>query len=383
MQLKQALTFSESSLDALRVNVDSLNAITPFKIFGETIYHFDADRIRKFIEGMVALGQDKDTGVVDPLDYYMSVMQLSTGVTVTLPSFQQDLETLDEGDLLKKTLIPKFHLQKMLALRGVMGPRALRNIPPLDGTFLNWPFIDVAAGSTMLIGGTGSGKSTLLAQGFSPDVIIRMAEPYESVDLDPKQMTMCASDIPSLVALVVGLSALNVSMGIDSIRKIAYEMDGAAGSQGLKATLFTTLTDFNNFCSLLYINVPVVLNPNSKDEAALYAAYEAAGGASAAVILIQEGKIVESMIRRAKSRSALLGTDPVAKSISKMSNSNNAYIEEKGPRSLSLNMMDAHDNLELNLSSTTIQSQRVDEDDLDSDHLSDNPRKGIGMDFGL
>jgi hypothetical protein len=186
----------------------------------------------------------------------------------------------------------------------------LRHFPSSHGSFNNWPFSDGATGITVIVGGTGSAKSELMANGFKPAVTLRVSEPHEK--FDSMGGAMHPVDLDDLMSTMVVLCSQRIPFGVDSFRKLAYELDGAAGSQGIIAKLYTAMTDLNNFCSFMDMNIPVILNPMVKGEEAEEHVYSNMAGSVSGALHLVNGVVVKSLIRRKDRRSPVESGDFIA-----------------------------------------------------------------------
>jgi hypothetical protein len=194
---------------------------------------------------------------------------------------------------------------------------SLNNFPSHIGAFADWPFDSTASGVTVIVGGTGSQKSELIATAIRPEITLRFGEPHEKFDTGPG--VLHPVDINHVLSMIVVLAAAKIPTSLDSIRKLAYEIDGAAGSQGVIAKLFTALTDLNNFCSFLKVNVPISINPMVKGEEAIEHVYTNMAGAVSGAIYIDNGIIKDSLIRRKDRRSGIEPGDWIAQQNSSIS----------------------------------------------------------------
>lgn len=232
--------------------------------------------------------------------------------------YARELFNLLPGELV--SVAPFVDLQK-----DPIGLRKLRHFPSNHGSYTQWPFNDGATGVTVLVGGTGSSKSVLMTEGFTPDIILRVSEPHESFDMAGN--VIHPVDLDDLFSTMIVLCSQRIAFGVDSFRKLAFELDGAAGSQGVIARLYTAMTDINNLCSFMDMNIPVVLNPMVKGLEAEEHVYSNMAGSVSGALLLVNGSVTKSLIRRDGRRSPIEPDDFIAKKASSMIKTNEEKLD--------------------------------------------------------
>jgi hypothetical protein len=230
-------------------------------------------------------------------------LKMQLGTMEEMVTYAEELFDLLPGELMSAQPFIKLEKDKDSTI-------SLNNFPSHVGAFADWPFNATASGVTVIVGGTGSQKSELIATAIRPEITLRFGEPHEKFDTGSG--VLHPVDINHVLSMIVVLASQRIPTSLDSIRKLAYEIDGAAGSQGVIAKLFTALTDLNNFCSFLKVNVPISINPMVKGEEAIQHVYTNMAGAVSGAIYIDSGIIKDSLIRRQDRRSGIEPNDWIA-----------------------------------------------------------------------
>nr|QYF49747.1 MAG: hypothetical protein 2 [Guangxi cysto-like virus 3] len=158
----------------------------------------------------------------------------------------------------------------------------------------------VFPGLTLVIGDTFQGKTFVTRERLNVDMIIRLTEPFEDVDLDPR--TVPVSTLHQALSIAIVCSHLGYRVAIDSLRSVVFNQSGAAMAGGLSASLFSDLTTLNNLFATSGIHVVTTINPMLDDVAKLPRFYVRAGASVAAALVVADGQITDGMVRTEKGR---------------------------------------------------------------------------------
>lgn len=186
--------------------------------------------------------------------------------------------------------------------RGVPGLPTVGISRTPAGTRIN--NIDTLPGILAVLGGTSAGKSRYVADTIRPSITIRVGEPNEEYDRLPTSYS-AASIVEALAAAMV-FGLLGHIVAIDSLKKLASDIDGPAKSEGVIATMYSVLTDINNVYANLGLVVVVTINPLLSD-AGENAMYNGLAGSVTSAVHIRKQQVVASGYRTADGR--IIGWD--------------------------------------------------------------------------
>lgn len=131
---------------------------------------------------------------------------------------------------------------------------------------LSWPREGIFPGVTCVIGDTGAGKTHYISETVQHSLILRVNEPYESVDEDDLAYTVSSLAVAAFMAKVVALAGGKPV--IDSVKELVYAK-GSAMAGGLSAGLFSALSDLNHFFAASGCQAILTVNPMLSDNAEL------------------------------------------------------------------------------------------------------------------
>lgn len=163
--------------------------------------------------------------------------------------------------------------------------------PPVS---CDWPSFGVEgggrplSGASVIMGGPGAGKTTFTFTRLNADVIIRIGERPEQVDVDPR--VIFARSIVDAIGLAWWLALIGAHVVIDSLRSLAYGMKGAAAEKGIKTGLFNAITDMTCLFNLTRNHVVMTLNPLLPDDAMETLFSHLTGSASGVLWLHNKGQ---------------------------------------------------------------------------------------------
>nr|QYF49845.1 MAG: hypothetical protein 2 [Guangxi cysto-like virus 13] len=247
-----------------------------FQLAG-VVYRLDFSRFAKLIENVHTL---------------LVQGKLTRGVLlVTAAGLKQPLvEPLDRDEFMKDGL----HPSKSTPVSAVYGQ--FFDMGYAQGVF---------PGTTLVIGDTFQGKTFVTRERLDVDMIIRLTEPFEDVDLDPR--TVPVSTLHQALSIAIVCSHLGYRVAIDSLRAVVFNQSGAAMAGGISASLFSDLTTLNNLFATAGVHVVTTLNPMLDDVSKLPRFYIRAGASVAAALVVEDGQITDGMVRTEKGRHDIHG----------------------------------------------------------------------------
>nr|QYF49667.1 MAG: hypothetical protein 2 [Jiangsu sediment cysto-like virus 1]QYF49685.1 MAG: hypothetical protein 3 [Jiangsu sediment cysto-like virus3] len=151
----------------------------------------------------------------------------------------------------------------------------------------DWPVKNIVPGVVMIVGRTYSGKTHYLTHKKEVDKIIRFAEPLEDVDYKDLCTTVGSLSRALVYSMILSICGLNV--GIDSVRKLMFNLGGGAAKGGYSARIFDFITDINNLFANVGACVLVALNPLLEDDDIMTSFIDRVSAACVGAVHVENG----------------------------------------------------------------------------------------------
>lgn len=230
---------------------------------GSSNYAFDFEKMQALVAEVSAIAGPIDA-LHEPGNFAMFINHVVLGVC---PAELEDNSSAFESLSAKISEVFEEVSSSSMVKSGFSGfLPVIPNVPFSDVlTPSEWPVPNSFPGVFSIIGGTGAGKSKWLSKVLKPDIVVRVGEPTEDYDIMNGVVVTPSLGVGFTAALLV--ASVGMTVAIDSIRIAAYEIGGAAGDKGIKASLYTFITSISNIAAWLDVTVPVVINPMMATEA--------------------------------------------------------------------------------------------------------------------
>lgn len=160
-----------------------------------------------------------------------------------------------------------------------------------------WPFENMVPGAFWVLAERNGGKSFFVSQKIGSDFIIRISEPTEKLDSDPRVIGFTDYRHAFAASVLLGLLGLRVS--IDSLRGVVFSVRGNATTGGYSSGLFELATVLSNVVAEVGVNVVMSLNPmTGGNETLLSELGERLESSVAGVITLKDrGQVVSKHLR--------------------------------------------------------------------------------------
>lgn len=181
------------------------------------------------------------------------------------------------------------------------------NLKYTEKTWLD--VIKIVPGLIVLVGDTAAGKSTFLDQVEGPDVIIRLAEPFERFEFGTRSenslygVSISGASVEHALASALLIAVSGYSVSIDGLRSLIYDLGGAAMSGGMSASLFDAITTLNNLFAAVDAHAVASVNPMMKDYEDTMRLYHRLAASCAAAVYFDKSHNAEASWRSFDGRS--------------------------------------------------------------------------------
>lgn len=250
-------------------------------------------RRESFTASVPYMGGDS-LALVDTV-YYLPVGEDRLRVDQLAASYADGKVSIEELELLLAHALRSTGRDRLI--RPTVQPR--HKLEPID-----WPRENIFPGVTCIIGDTGAGKTHYISEVAQHTLILRVNEPYESIDDDELSYTVSSLAVAAFMAKVVALAGGKPV--IDSVKELVYAK-GSAMAGGLSAGLFSALSDLNHFFAASGCQVILTVNPMLSDNTGLPRLANRLSANVAGVVTIDRGTVRNETYRLTTGRQ--LGND--------------------------------------------------------------------------
>lgn len=131
-------------------------------------------------------------------------------------------------------------------------------------TSLTWPVPDALAGASVVVGGMGAGKSEFAFSRLGVTKVVRVGEPVERFDSDPRVVR--AASFAEAIFLAVFHAKKGERVAVDGTRQLVFADLGPATEGGVSSGLYMALTNISNFAAVHQVHIVLTLNPMVREQ---------------------------------------------------------------------------------------------------------------------